>query len=253
MKKRSRNDSPPYLSVIIPAFKQEKSIVKDVQRIKRVLDTSHYSYELIIVVDGFLDKTYQKIKKIHSKKIKTLGYKENRGKGFAVRLGMLNAKGKVIAFLDAGMDLHPKSLILLLDTMDLYDADIVVGSKLHSLSEVTYPWQRRMLSWGYRYLVRLLFNLKIRDTQVGIKLFKRKVLKKVLPRLLVKQYAFDIEILAVAHALGYEKIVEAPIILKFNKWSSITSKNFWRTIGLMMWDTCAVYYRLRVLKYYTKQ
>jgi glycosyltransferase involved in cell wall biosynthesis len=248
---KSQNKKKMKISLIIPAYKQEKTIVKDIQKIVYVL--SHlqtHTYEVIVVVDGEVDKTFLKAKQMVSRRIKVIGYPHNHGKGYAVRYGMTHAKGDIIAFLDAGMDLDPQGLVSLLETMQAYDADIVVGSKLHPSSQVIYPWQRKILSWGYRSFVKIFFGLSLRDTQVGMKLFKRRVLVTVLPRLLVKSYAFDIEILAVAHHLGYAKIYEAPITLTFNHWSSITSTNFWRPIIHMLWDTSAVYYRLHILRYY---
>lgn len=239
-----------FISLIIPAYKQEKTIKKDLQRILRVMDLISKNYEIILVVDGFLDKTKEKAKGLLSKKVKVTGYKNNKGKGYAVRFGMARAKGNIIAFLDAGMDLDPKGVEILLNIMENKNADIVIGSKLHPKSNVNYPWQRRVLSWGYRSMVRMMFGLSIRDTQVGLKLFRRQVLEDVLPRLLVKRYAFDIEILAVANSLGYRNIQEAPIKLDFTNWSSITSKNFWWTIFHMLWDTSAVFYRLKILHYY---
>lgn len=241
------------LSLIIPSYKQEKTIVKDIQRIKKSVEVLKISYEIIIVVDGFLDKTFVRAKRLRSKKIKVIGYLHNHGKGYAVRFGMAKAKGNLIAFLDAGMDLHPKAIKEMLTCLEEHEAHIVIGSKLHPNSKVYYPWQRKILSWGYRSMVHALFGLSIRDTQVGLKLFRREVLEDVLPRLLVKQFAFDIEMLAVAHAIGYKKIVEFPIALQFRNWSSITSKNFMKTSFLMLWDTAAVYYRLRIRKYYSKK
>lgn len=238
------------LSLIIPAYKQEKTIQKDLRRIKGIIDEITKNYEIIVVVDGMKDKTFQKVKALKFRKIKVFGYPTNHGKGYAVRFGMARAKGSIIAFIDSGMDLHPKALEKLLLILEVTESDIVIGSKLHPKSKVTYPWQRKVMSWGYRSMVKLCFGLNISDTQVGLKVFRRKVLEDVLPRLLVKRYAFDIEILAVAHYLGYKKIKEAPITLVFNNWSSITSANFLRTIYLMLWDTAAVYYRLKILKYY---
>ena len=238
------------LSLIIPAFRQENFIFADLLRIKKTMDNLMRNYEMIVVVDGFVDKTFQNAKKINSSKVKVYGYKTNKGKGYAIRFGMAKAKGSIIAFLDSGMDLHPKGIELLLATMQVTDADIVIGSKLHPKSKVYYPWQRKILSWGYRHVVKLFFGLSISDTQVGLKIFRRKVLEDVLPRLLVKRYAFDIEILAVAHYLGYTNIKEAPVTLTFSNWSSISSWNFLATISHMLWDTTAVYYRLKVLHYY---
>ena len=239
------------LSVVIPAYKQEKTIVHDIKNIAKTLYDIGYPYEIIVVVDGMVDNTYKNASKIKSPKIRVLSYQRNQGKGHAVRYGMLHAKGDVIGFIDAGMDIHPAGFKMLLSHMEWYNADVIVGSKLHPVSKVDYPIYRTILSWGYRLFTATLFGFKIRDTQVGLKFFKRKVVYDVLPRLLVKSFAFDIEILAVAHALGYWRIYEAPIEIKFRDNSSIISKNMWVIILNMLWDTCAVFYRLKILQHYT--
>lgn len=248
-----KSSKKPYLSLIIPAYKQQKSIQKDLRKIKKIADTLPQNYEIIVVIDGNVDRTKQEAQKVRSSKIKVVGYKHNRGKGYAVRFGMGYAQGNIIAFLDAGMDLNPKSLLYLLSYFTKKKADVVIGSKLHPLSKVNYPWQRKVMSWGYRSMVHALFGLSVRDTQVGLKLYKRNVLQDVLPRLLVKTFAFDIEMLSVAHRIGYTRIIEAPIELKYTHWSSITNKNFWRIIYLMLWDTMAVFYRLRIMRYYDEK
>jgi glycosyltransferase involved in cell wall biosynthesis len=239
------------LSVVIPAYKQERTIVKDILSIEESIKAIGCPYEILVVVDGVLDKTYQKAQTLRSAKIKVLSYEKNQGKGHAVRYGMLQARGDVIGFIDAGMEIHPNGLVMLLNHMTWYNADIIVGSKLHPVSKVKYPFYRKVLSWGYRSLTRLLFGFKIRDTQVGIKFFKRNVIKQVLPLLLVKHYAFDIELLAVAYHMGFTRIYEAPVEIRFNaKSSAIVSKALWKIIFLMLWDTAAVFYRLRILNYY---
>jgi glycosyltransferase involved in cell wall biosynthesis len=251
---KARKKSIRLISVIVPAYRQEKTIQKDLRRIKLVLDKLRYKSELICVVDGIIDKTFEKAKKITKKYrgIKVVGYDVNRGKGYAVRFGMAKSKGDIIAFIDSGMDLDPNGLSMLLEHFEWYKADVIVGSKRHPVSKVDYPWQRRILSVGYQYLVRLLFDLKVRDTQVGLKVFRREVLEKVLPRLLVKAYAFDIEILSVANYLGFKRIYEAPVELRldFGGTSVLTSQKFLRTLMYMMLDTLAVFYRLRIRKYY---
>jgi glycosyltransferase involved in cell wall biosynthesis len=181
-----------------------------------------------------------------------IGYEKNQGKGFAVRKGMLEAKGDVVGFIDGGMDIDPTGIALLINHMIWYDADVIIGSKLHPVSQVDYPFFRKVLSWGYRSLIRMLFGLRIRDSQVGLKLFKKEVVKDVFPRILVKNYAFDIEVLAVAHARGFTRIYEGPVRLNFNQKSSITPENFWKIVGFMLWDTMAVFYRLKILQYYNK-
>lgn len=243
------------ISVIVPAYKQEKTIVRDLKGIKQVLDKLRYPAELICVVDGNVDETYSRALKFAKNlpNVKIIGYETNKGKGYAVRYGMNQSKGDVVGFIDSGMDLNPNGLSILLEHFEWYKADIIIGSKRHPVSKVQYPWQRKILSVGYQMLVLLLFGLKVRDTQVGMKFFRREVLEKVLPRLLVKNYAFDVELLAVSHYLGFKRLYEAPVELKlsFGGASTVTSKKFLNTILIMLIDTVAVFYRLRIRKYYS--
>lgn len=242
-----------FLSVVIPAYKQEKTIVRDIENLYNVLDSLAYKFEVIVVVDGYLDNTFNNAKKVDKNNVKVFGYKENQGKGHAVKYGMSKAKGDVVGFIDSGMDISPTGISLLLDSMMWQDADIIVGSKLHPDSKVNYPTFRRILSWGYRTLTHILFGFSIRDTQVGLKFFRKEVVEKVFPKLLIKTFAFDVEILAVANSMGLKKIYEGPVELKFNGGSSITSRNFWTIIILMFWDTMAVFYRLKIRNYYKKK
>ena len=238
------------LSIIVPAYKQEKTIIQDIEKIVQVMSQLRYDYEIIVVVDGLIDGTFKNAKKIKSPKVIVTGYQHNHGKGYAVRFGMAKAKGSIVAFIDAGMDLNPNGISMLLEYFEWYNADIIVGSKLHPASKVNYPVQRKILSFGYRLLVKLLFGLTVKDTQVGMKFFRRRVLEDVLPRLLVKDYAFDIEILAVSYRLKHRRIYEAPVELEFKNSSTITSVNFWKIILHMLNDTLAVFYRLKILRYY---
>ncbi len=252
--KQEKSVRSEFLSLVIPTYKREKIIEKNILEIKKVLDELPYNYEMIVVVDGMLDKTKEKAEKIARKfpdQIKIEGYEKNMGKGHAVRYGMALAKGDIIGFTDDGLDLHPSSIPLALEHFNWYNADIIVASKRHPASKVDYPWQRRILSVGYQLGTRLLFGLNVKDTQVGLKFFKRKVLEDVLPRILVKEFAFDIEMLSVAYYLGYRRMYETPIELKMEfGGSTILKKGFWRTVWKMAWDTSAVFYRLRILRYY---
>lgn len=237
------------LSVIVPAYRQAKTIVKDVYRIEKVLSRLRYPYEMIIVVDGYGDGTYKVAKKIKSPHVKTTVYMRNQGKGYAVRLGMSKATGDYIAFIDAGMEIDPNGISMLLEHMEWYNADIIIGSKRHPASVVKYPISRKILSLGYQIIVWFMFHLNVRDTQAGIKIFKRKVLEKILPRLLVKQYAFDLEMLAVARRLGFKRIYEAPIKLKYN-FGDLTHASALNTILYVLVDTLAIFYRIYILRYY---
>lgn len=246
------------ISVVMPAYKAEKFIVDSLLSLKEVLDETQYDYEIICVVDGTaVDKTLKVATAFASNfpdNIKVIGYPTNLGKGHAVRYGMARARGDVVGYMDAGNEINPQGLPLLLEHLKWYEADAVVASKRHPASKVLYPWQRRIMSFIYQMLVRLLFGVRVRDTQVGMKFFRRSLLTKVLPRILVKQFAFDIEILAVSNYLGFKKIYESPVELgmKFKGGvSTIISKRFINVVFNMVWDTLAVFYRLKILRYYS--
>lgn len=240
------------LSVIIPIYKKEKTIKKELIKIYNILKQTPYNFEIIGVVDGTsLDNSYGEAKSLNKHRIKIYGYKNNYGKGFAIRYGMQKSMGDVISFIDSGGDINPQGLIMLLEHMKWYKADIVVASKMHPVSKVKYPFKRKVFSFIYYWFVRLLFGLRLRDTQTGLKAYKRKVLNIVLDKLVVKRFAFDIEILAVAHSFGFKRIYEAPVdvVLDFRGSSIVglfTQNGIWRFV----YDTLAVWYRLKILKYY---
>jgi glycosyltransferase involved in cell wall biosynthesis len=239
-----------YLSVIIPIYKQEKTIQEDLIRINETLKQIRYDYEIIAVVDGItIDKSYEKAKALKISKLKVYGYKNNHGKGYAIRYGMAKTKGDYIAFIDSGMEIDPNGISLVLEHMEWYDADIIVASKRHPASKVNYPLQRRIISFGAQIIARILLGISVKDTQAGLKIFKRPVLIKVLPRLLVKSYAFDLEILSVAKHLGFKNIYEAPIKLNYD-FISLTHATGIKTIYKSLKDALAVFYRLRIVRYY---
>lgn len=242
------------ISIIIPAYKKEKSIYQDVKNIHEVMSSTRWDFEIIVVVDGFVDKTLEKAQPLEKQfsNIIVTGYSTNKGKGYAVRYGMARSKGDYVSFIDSGMEINPNGISMLLEHMEWYKADIVVGSKKHPVSKVNYPLLRKIYSFGYHLIVRVLFGLRIKDTQTGLKVYRRKVLEKVLPRLIVKQFAFDIEILAVANYLGFNKIYEAPVEILWDIEETGFKKFlfFDPFIRSMLIDTLAIFYRLKILNYY---
>lgn len=236
------------LSVVVPAYKQERTIRRDIKKILSVLSKIRFRSELIVVVDGHVDRTYEKAREIQHKRLRVFAYPSNHGKGYAVRYGMKRARGEFIAFLDAGMDLDPNGISMIMEHMIWYKADCIVGSKRHPASVVHYPWIRRIYSYGYHVITKILFRLQLKDTQVGLKVFRKELLSDVLPRLLVKKHAFDIELLAVARRRGFRRMFEAPISLKYNFTSTIRTG----TVYEMLWDTLAVFYRMYILRYYDR-
>lgn len=243
------------VSIIMPAYKQEKTITDDIKGIYNAMKETRWDFEIIVVDDGSTDHTYREAKRLKRDNLKVYRYKKNHGKGFAVKYGMARAEGDLIAFIDCGMEIDPNNISLILEHMEWYDSDVIVGSKRHSASKVNYSFIRRVYSEGYFRLVQVLFGLRIRDTQTGLKVFRRKVLEKVMPRLLVKAFAFDIELLAVANHLGFSRIHEAPVEMELNFTKNSKFKK-WRPLFLepeilkMLQDTLAVFYRLKLLRYY---
>lgn len=242
-----------FLSVIVPVYKQEKTIEQDLKNINNVLSQIRYDYEIIVVVDGItIDKSLINAKKCKIPKLKIYGYKSNYGKGYAVRYGMAKTKGDYIAFIDSGMEIDPNGISMILEKMEWHNADIVVASKRHPDSKVNYPLDRKIISFGAFLIAKFLLGINIKDTQAGLKIFKRKVLKKVLPRLLVKNYAFDLEILSVANYLGFKKIYEAPIKLNYN-FSSLTHAKGLKIILNCLKDALAIFYRLKIIHFYNNK
>ena len=213
---------------------------------------TRWDFEIIVVVDGFVDKTFEEAKKVELDEVRVFGYKDNIGKGYAIRYGMSKALGDVVSFIDADMEINPNGISMLMEHMEWYGADIIVGSKGHPVSKTNYPFFRKIYSWGYHMLIRLLFGLKLRDTQTGLKVYRKEVLDKVLPRLVVKRFAFDVEILAVAHHLGFKRIYEAPVEVNWDTINTNFSPTliFDKEIQKMLYDTAAVFYRLKLKKYY---
>jgi glycosyltransferase involved in cell wall biosynthesis len=244
------------VSIIIPAYRQEKTITEDIERIYEVMSKTRFDFEIIVVIDGYVDKSAEEAKKIDKPNIYITGYENNRGKGYAIRYGMAKSKGQLVAFIDSGMDINPNGISIVLEHMLWYNADIIVGSKRHQASKVKYySVLRKIYSMVYQMLVYILFGLKVKDTQTGLKVYKRNVLEVVLPRLLIKEFAFDIELLAVAYHLGFNRIYEAPIEieLRFSENSKIKRNRplfLDPNIRKMLIDTFAVFYRIYILRYY---
>jgi glycosyltransferase involved in cell wall biosynthesis len=236
------------LSVVVPAYREGPHIYDNLQRLMRELDQLAIDYEVVVVSDGNHDATASEAKRVMSTRVTVVDYPRHKGKGYALATGVQRSTGALVTFIDADMELHPREIRLFIKLLREQDLDIVIGSKRHPDSRVDYPMFRRLQSIAYQLLIRALFNLKVRDTQTGLKLFRRHVLEDILPRLAVKQFAFDLELLVVAAHLGYRRIVEAPIELSYRFSSTIRP---W-TVYKILWDTAAIYYRLHIRKHYDR-
>jgi glycosyltransferase involved in cell wall biosynthesis len=245
--------SRPVLTVVVPVYNGGEEIIENmaVIRHKAAAGLRPEEVELVVVSDGSIDGTSERLLAARSDvEMRVIHYDRNFGKGYAVKLGTLASRGDWIAVVDADLDLDPGSVPVFLATARRDTLDFAIGSKRHPDSVVHYPRSRRVASWGYQQLNRLLFRLDVRDTQVGIKVFRREVADEVVPLLLVKQFAFDLELLAVARALGFGQVRELPIRLDYRfTGSGVRSQAAVRALL----DTAAIFYRLRILRTYQRK
>lgn len=234
------------LSIIIPMYNAQ-NIKETLKEYTASLNKLIKDYEIILVNDGSTNNCLKDAKKFKNKKIRIVGYKENRGKGYAIKYGFKFVRGDYVSFLDSGGELDASQICSFMKIMDEENADIVIGSKRHRESKVHYPLMRRIMSRAYQAMNRILFNLEVKDTQVGIKLFRKEVLDEIMPKIAIKRFAFDLELLVLANKFGF-MIIEAPIVMKYKFESTINLKAvFW-----MLWDTAAIFYRLRIMRWYDK-
>lgn len=238
------------ISIIIPVYNEADRIYHNLEEIKDTFDGFGCKYEIIVCNDGSKDSTVAEVNRFISQHeslpIKLILNKRNYGKGRTLKKGFKYTSGEYIIFCDGDLDLHPSQIPTFFDIMKLNNADIVIGSKRHPNSVLYYPFNRRFMSLVYFSLVKLMFGLPISDTQTGLKLFKKEALKDVFRRILVKKFAFDLELLVNAHHLNY-KIVEAPIFLNHQR---EFQRIGFMSIFNMVWDTLAIWYRMYILKYY---
>src|SRR5438067_786608 len=237
------------LSVIVPAYREARHIQDNLGKLLRELDGLGRAYEVIVVSDGNTDETAREAERVVSAHIKVIEYNRNMGKGYALRCGVAHSSGELVTFIDADMELDPRYIKGFIALMESFDCDAVVGSKRHPMSNVQYPRSRRFQSLVYQLLIRALFRVKVRDTQTGLKLFRRQVLEEVVPLLAIKRFAFDLELLVVARQLGYKKVMEAPVHLSYKFESTANLRATWH----VLWDTAAIFYRLRFLRFYSKR
>ncbi len=233
------------LSVVVPAFNEGNSIERALSNLDDLFKIEKRSYEIVVVDDGSKDNTLQKASNYAGKNghVKVLSSDENNGKGYAEKKGFMKSIGDVVVFADSDLEIDIGVVSKYIEALN--HGDIVIASKWHSESHVEISMSRRILSHCFNVLVKILIGVNIRDTQVGLKAIRKSSFEKIIPKLIVKRFAFDVELLAVASLYGL-KIVEMPVRLRLN--ASLKLKEILK----MFSDLLKITYRLRVLRIYGK-
>ena len=205
------------LSVIVPCYCEAKNAPAHLKELHKLLSTrfNFGEFEIIAVDDGSPDNTFAVLKntKRHAKSLKIIHYMKNRGKGYAVKVGMLHAKGEVAAYIDADGEISAQHILDYYDIMEAQNMDVVIGSKTHLLSQTEFSSFRQLTSKVFQQLAKRLFHLEAEDTQVGVKMFREDAKNTVFPLLKTYGFAFDLEVLAWVGLLGF-KLTEAPVEIK---------------------------------------
>lgn len=236
------------VSILVPVYNIEKNIEKNINILIEKISPFMTNFEIIISDDGSEDNSKKAIEKIcaENKNIRGVYSKENHGKGNALKRACEIANGKYIIFCDGDMEIDPSQLENFFEIMNKENADIVIGSKRHKNSVVNYSNTRKIISFVYFMFVKIFFHLPIQDTQTGLKLFKREAIINIFPRILVKAFAYDLEVLVACNSNG-KKIVSAPVIVNPNRhFGLIKLSVLWKTFI----DTLAIFYRLNIVKFY---
>lgn len=212
----------PELSIVVPAYNEEELIEGTLKKLKNELKKIKTTWEVIVVDDGSRDKTSNIVKKITN--VKLIKLKVNKGKGAALREGMLAAKGKYVIFMDADLSV-PLTYVNAL-RKELKNSDVVIGTRRDKNSKIVVhqPFLRESLGRVFTKLTQLFTNTQLTDYTCGFKGFKKEVSKKVFENSLIDRWAYDAEILFLANKYGYE-IKEMPVEWYNRKASKVNLKN----------------------------
>jgi glycosyltransferase involved in cell wall biosynthesis len=236
------------LCVIIPLRNEEEIIDFTVDEIFKWQKKIDFYSRIFFVDDHSTDKTFESV----NARLKENGRaflvrnNYNTGKGAALKAGFDEVsrhfptqKEIIVAFLDGDLQIRPREIETLINIMNLYNADIVIGNKRHPYSNIKYTFARHVVSLTYNLIVRLLFGLKIRDTQCGIKLFRKEALDEIMPKIKTTKFAFDLELLVKMKAFNL-RIADAPIkIFDQINAGSVNAKNIMETLS----DTLNIFLR----------
>ncbi len=221
----------PKLSVVIPAYNEERRLPKTLKAVDAYLKKQSYSYEIIVVSDGSKDGTVQAVQALSIKNLRVIDNKENHGKGYVVRQGMLAAKGDFRLFMDADNATTVDHVEGMWPEFDK-GKEVVIGSRdvKGAVIAVPQPLWRRKLGDVFNLVVQVLSGLwGIWDTQCGFKGFSAKAVEDIFSKARIDRWAFDVELLVIARKQGYN-ITEIPVLWVNDAESKVSFKGMVRML-----------------------
>jgi len=227
------------VSILMPAYQLESTIGDNIDRVVSVV-ADWPDVEVIVVNDGSSDETGPCIEKaaVRHDCVLAIGYSNNRGKGGALQEAFAHSSHDVVVFLDSDLDLPPEQLPGFLNEFERIGVDTLVGAKRKAMTPGRYPALRRVLSMTFAVVNRILFRLPVRETQTGLKVFRRAVLEDTLPALQTMRYAFDLELLVRIRKAG-GSMTESPVALAKGASSGLSISTLWE----MGRDTVKIWFR----------
>jgi glycosyltransferase involved in cell wall biosynthesis len=223
------------ISIIIPAYNEEKRIPSTLARVRQYLDASHWEFaELVVVDDGSRDATASIAEAAGARVLRNPG---NRGKGFSVRHGMLKAQGEWALFSDADLSTPIEELDRLWCAVERENAQAAIGSRAidRSMVGVHQPLFREVMGRIFNLTMRAITGLPFHDTQCGFKLFRTSAAREIFGRQKLDGFGFDVQVLYIAQHLRY-RALEIPV-----RWNDVagTKVSAWRGVKAF-WDPVKV-------------
>lgn len=223
--------------IILPIRNEEQTISETLNRLCVWCEKAYTHYKILFIDDKSSDETMNLLRGEGRKNVYFARNKFDGGKGSALKAGYILADlqfklrgNDVVIFMDSDGQIDPAELGTFKKLMNLYNADVVIGNKRHLYSTLRYSWKRRIVSMGYNFLVRNLFGLNCKDTQCGIKMFRKCALDIVIEKVTSKNYAFDLEVIVALKEKGM-RVIDAPVNIDAqNNAGSVNIKNILKTL-----------------------